>query len=49
MPLNSTRGAGSAKGFGLTGGKGSIIVDVLIVAGGGGGGNGNLATSSPRA
>ena len=39
MPLQSTRGAGSAKGFGLTsGGAAPIDVDYLVVAGGGGGG-----------
>jgi hypothetical protein len=40
MPLNSTRGAGSAKGFGLTAGSkpwDGNNVDYLIVAGGGGG------------
>lgn len=37
MPLLSTRGAGSAKGFGLGGGKPLIEVDYLVVAGGGGG------------
>jgi len=41
MPLNSTRGAGSAKGFGLTAGaaKFSGNIDILVVAGGGGGAN----------
>ena len=40
MPLLSTRGAASAKGFGLTsGGKGPYNIDFLVVAGGGGGGN----------
>jgi hypothetical protein len=41
MPLNSTRGAGSAKGFGFTsGGKNPPVdVDYLVVAGGGNGGN----------
>ena len=41
MPLNSTRGAGSAKGFGLTsGGKNPPVdVDYLVIAGGGNGGN----------
>ena len=39
MPLLSTRGAGSAKGFGLTsGGKPPVDVDFLVVAGGAGGG-----------
>ena len=41
MPLNSTRGAGSAKGFGFTGGKALISVDYLVVAGGGGGASPN--------
>ena len=36
MPLNSTRGAGSAKGFGLTaGGFKEYALDILVVAGGG--------------
>jgi len=34
MPLLSTRGAGSAKGFGFGGGKKLIEVDYLVVAGG---------------
>ena len=38
MPLNSTRGAGSAKGFGFTAGAALVEVDYLLVAGGGGGG-----------
>ena len=38
MPLFSTRGAASAKGFGLTGGAGGTPIDYLVVAGGGGGG-----------
>jgi len=39
MPLQSTRGAGSAKGFGLTAGGGPPIdFDYLVIAGGGGGG-----------
>jgi len=39
MPLNSTRGAGSAKGFGLTAG-GAVIdnISFLVLGGGGGGG-----------
>jgi hypothetical protein len=37
MPINSTRGAGSAKGFGLTSGIKTFEVDYLVVAGGGGG------------
>jgi len=56
MPLLSTRGAGSAKGFGLTvGGNSPIDFDYLIVAGGGaangfisgGGGAGGVRTSFP--
>jgi len=56
MPINSTRGAGSAKGFGLTvGGNAPIDFDYLIVAGGGaangfisgGGGAGGVRTSFP--
>jgi hypothetical protein len=36
MPLNSTRGAGSAKGFGFTaGGFKEYSLDLLVVAGGG--------------
>jgi len=35
MPLFSTRGAGSAKGFGLTSGAGPFNVDYLVVAGAG--------------
>jgi hypothetical protein len=39
MPLNSTRGAGSAKGFGLTqGATWDGTIDYLVVAGGGGAG-----------
>jgi hypothetical protein len=39
MPLNSTRGAGSAKGFGLTAGAAAPVdIDFLVVAGGGSGG-----------
>jgi hypothetical protein len=38
MPLNSTRGAASAKGFGFTAGAKTFEVDYLVVAGGGGGG-----------
>jgi hypothetical protein len=38
MPLLSTRGANSAKGFGLTAGAKKISVQYLILAGGGGGG-----------
>jgi hypothetical protein len=41
MPLLSTRGAGSAKGFGFGGGKTLISVDYLVVAGGGGGASPN--------
>jgi len=37
MPLNSTRGAASAKGFGFTAGAALVEVDYLLVAGGGGG------------
>jgi hypothetical protein len=55
MPLNSTRGAGSAKAFGFTAGGASLDVDYLVLAGGGGGGNspgggggaGGLRTSFP--
>jgi len=40
MPLLSTRGASSAKGFGLTAGGGAPVeFDFLVVAGGGGGGS----------
>jgi len=39
MPLLSTRGAGSAKGFGLTEGSKILQVDYLVLAGGGGGGS----------
>ena len=39
MPLLSTRGAGSARGFGFGGGKKPLQVDYLVVAGGGGGSN----------
>jgi len=38
MPINSTRGASSAKAFGLTAGAALVEVDYLLVAGGGGGG-----------
>ena len=39
MPLLSTRGAGSAKGFGLTSGGGvPYTITYLVVAGGGSGG-----------
>lgn len=42
MPLQSTRGAGSAKGFGLTAGASwDGLLDYLIVAGGGAGGTNN--------
>jgi hypothetical protein len=52
MPLNSTRGAGSAKAFGLTAGIPVIEVDYLVVAGGGSsgagaGGAGGYRTSFP--
>ena len=42
MPLQSTRGASSAKGFGFCSGTKKLPVDVeyLVVAGGGSGGNG---------
>ena len=40
MPLNSTRGASSAKGFGFTAGAALVSVDYLVVAGGGCGGAG---------
>jgi hypothetical protein len=40
MPIKSSRGAASAKGFGLTAGGGSPVeFDYLVVAGGGGGGS----------
>lgn len=39
MPLNSTRGAGSAKAFGFTAGSKPISVQYLVIAGGGGGGS----------
>ena len=38
MPLLSTRGASSAKGFGFGGGA-AALASYLVVAGGGGGGN----------
>ena len=38
MPLLSTRGAASARGFGFQGGGGPYSIDYLVVAGGGGGG-----------
>lgn len=41
MPLLSTRGGGSARGFGFFGGKGPYDIQVLLLAGGGGGGGGN--------
>ena len=53
MPLNSTRGAGSAKGFGFTAGAKIVDVDYLVIAGGGagipfnGGGAGGYRTSFP--
>jgi hypothetical protein len=54
MPLNSTRGAASAKAFGLTSGAKTFEVDFLVLAGGGGtgvsgggGGAGGLRTSFP--
>ena len=56
MPLNSTRGAGSAKGFGFTNGiSWDGLADYLVVAGGGagggrtggGGGAGGYRTSFP--
>jgi hypothetical protein len=56
MPLNSTRGASSAKGFGFTsGGVKPVDFDYLVVAGGGagnqglggGGGGGGLRSSFP--
>jgi len=52
MPLNSTRGGASAKGFGLTAGAPAIEVDFLVVAGGGSsgagaGGAGGYRTSFP--
>ena len=52
MPLLSTRGAASAKAFGLTAGAAVIEVDYLVVAGGGSagagaGGAGGYRTSFP--
>ena len=52
MPLISTRGAASAKAFGLTAGAAVIEVDYLVVAGGGSsgggaGGAGGYRTSFP--
>jgi hypothetical protein len=38
MPVLSTRGGGSAKGFGLTAGAGAVSIEYLIIAGGGAGG-----------
>jgi hypothetical protein len=39
MPILSTRGAGSARGFGFGGGKAApVSFDYLVVAGGGGNG-----------
>jgi len=38
MPILSSRGAGSIKGFGFTSGAGKIELDYLVVAGGGAGG-----------
>ena len=55
MPLNSTRGAGSAKGFGFTARSvAPVDVDYLVIAGGaagglnsgGGGGAGGLLTGT---
>jgi hypothetical protein len=46
MPLNSTRGAGSAKAFGFTAGAAPIEVDYLVVASGGGGGASNYGIAS---
>ena len=40
MPINSTRGAASAKAFGFTAGSGPIFANFLLVAGGAGGGHG---------
>ena len=55
MPLNSTRGAGSSKGFGWSGGKkiDPIDFDYLVLAGGGaggfsGGGGGGTPAGSDR-
>lgn len=53
MPVISTRGAGSARGFGFSGGAAGFSIDYLVVAGGGaggsnyasGGGGGGLRTS----
>ena len=39
MPLLGTRGAGSAKGFGFSGGPKRFEVEYLVIAGGGHGGN----------
>jgi hypothetical protein len=41
MPLLSTRGAGSVRGFGFGGAKAPYNIQVLLLAGGGGGGAGN--------
>ena len=44
MPINSTRAAGSAKGFGLLNKvKSPYSVSYLVIAGGGGGGAGAAA------
>jgi hypothetical protein len=47
MPINSTRGAASAKAFGFTAaGAAPIDVDYLVVASGGGGGGSNYGLAS---
>ena len=38
MPILSSRGAGSAKGFGLTAGENIVNIEFLVIAGGGGAG-----------
>ena len=49
MPVQSTRGAASAKAFGFTaGGLGPIDVDYLVVSGGGGGQNGGGGAGGMR-
>ena len=42
MPILSSLGGGSAKGFGFTKGKAPSIITYLLVAGGGGGGGGGF-------
>ena len=38
MPILGSFGAAAARGFGLSGGKGPVVVDYVIQGGGGGGG-----------